>query len=128
MPGSVVDKRSSGSGIMLMNQMNQMSGGTNKSSGKAPKQQQTKFDKKDDSNRKTNLIGMQDAKSIKNQIKSTAVSNKGTGRLFENLDESLDPNSVTQNSMEIPRQSSASSGNRKVKRPSSNHPKDPVNI
>jgi hypothetical protein len=70
-------------------------------------------------------------KFLEKEAKSTAVSNKGTGKLFENLEECLDHTSVTQNSVDIPRQSSASSGTRKVKRPSSNHPArpgDPVNI
>ena len=74
--------------------MNQLSGSTNKSSGKIVKNHQSKFDKKD-TDKKHNLIPNTESKSKKNEIKSHVVSNKGTGRLFENLDESLEPNSVT---------------------------------
>ena len=38
---------------------------------------------------------MSEHKPMPKQVQSTAVSNKGTGKLFENLDDSLDPNSVT---------------------------------
>jgi hypothetical protein len=72
-----------------------MSGSTNKSQGKIVKQHQSKYDKKEDSNKKHNLMPNTDSKNKKNEIKSHVVSNKGTGRLFENLDESLEPNSVT---------------------------------